>query len=54
MIVSFIIMGFLYFSDKAGVNVDFTFCKLVLGDPSTANRTPAKQVEHTEYTVSFF
>ena len=36
-----------------GVNEDFTFCKLVLGEPSTANRTPAKQVEHTEYTVSF-
>ena len=27
---------------------------LVLGDPSTANCTPAKQVEHTEYTVIFF
>ena len=37
-----------------GVNVDFTFSKLVLGEPSTANRNPAKQVEHTEYTVIFF
>ena len=34
--------------------MDFTFSKLVLGEPSTANRTPAKQVEHTEYTVIFY
>ena len=34
--------------------MDFTFCKLALGEPSTANRTPAKQVEHTEYTAIFF
>ena len=34
--------------------MDFIFRELVLGEPSTANFTPAKQVEHIEYTVSFF
>ena len=36
--------GLPYIFPRKGVNVDFTFSKLVLGEPSTANRTPAKQV----------